>query len=93
MQGAIYAWAKNFPAKPFAVRDLVGGENGDWTGTPLFALYEAYIKHGECDEVAQSHAAQDLGWIVKNLLNNDKRTYVNTKPDDVNHYEWVGSEP
>lgn len=93
MQGAIYTWSKNFPKKAFAVRDLVGGENYDWHGTPLIALYDAHKQLGESDVDAVSHAAQDLGWIVKKVLTNDKRNYVNTKQDKVNYYKWVGNEP
>ena len=37
MQGAVYCWIKNRRDEAFAVRDLVGGENRDWNGTPLQA--------------------------------------------------------
>ena len=36
LQGAVYCWCKNFNDKEFALRDLMGGENFEWTGTPLY---------------------------------------------------------
>ncbi len=90
MQGAIYCWAKNRPNEPFAVRNLVGGENYYWNGTPLIVLYEAHTKLGKKDGLAETDAGKDLGCIVRNLLNLDKRTYTHTKMDSVNHYLWDG---
>lgn len=43
MQGAIYSWVKNKKGELFAIRDLVGGENYEWAGTPLYALWEKHI--------------------------------------------------
>ena len=38
LQGAVYCWVKNRSGQPFALRDLMGGENFEWMGTPLYAL-------------------------------------------------------
>ncbi|MFZ1492655.1 MAG: hypothetical protein WAU60_04490 [Candidatus Competibacter denitrificans] len=93
MQGAIYSWAKNRPNEPFAVRDVMGGENFFWEGTPLIALYEKHIKLGKTNDSAIEDAAKDLGWIVKSVLARDKRTYRLEKAGLVNSYTWVGNEP
>ena len=61
MQGAIYSWAKNRPNEPFAVRDLMGGENFFWDGTPLIVLYEKHIALGKSNDAAIEDAAKDLG--------------------------------
>ena len=43
LQGAVYSWVKNRLGEQFAARDLVGGENFEWEGTPLFPLYQKHI--------------------------------------------------
>ncbi len=67
MQGAIYGHVKNLD-RPFAVRDLVGGDNFDWTGTPLSCLYDKHINNGKTHEDAVTLAGRDLGWIVKKAI-------------------------
>ncbi len=93
MQGAIYTWVKNRKDEPFAVRDLVGGENFDWDGTPLFVLYEKHIRQGKSNSEAIAAAAKDLGWLTKTALAQDKRTFIPSKAGLVSHYRWVGGEP
>jgi hypothetical protein len=92
MQGAVYSWVKNRKDEPFAVRDLVGGENYDWTDTPLFCLWEKHIKLGKLPEAAENDAAKDLGWITKSVLKKDKRTFKVEKQGLVNTYLWVDNE-
>ena len=43
MQGAVYSWVKNRKGEKLAVRDLVGGENFEWKGTPLYVLYHLQV--------------------------------------------------
>lgn len=93
MQGAIYSWIKNRKDEPFAVRNLAGGENYDWSGTPLIALWEKQIKLGKKGDDATEDAAKDLGWLTKTVLAEDKRTFTVEKVGMVNSYRWVGSEP
>lgn len=90
MQGAVYSWVKNRPGESFAVRDLVGGLNNDWNGTPLQVLYDKHIDAGKNDEEAFEAAAKDLGWIVKSLLSEDRRIFEVEKLDLVNTYLMVG---
>lgn len=92
IQGAIYCWVKNRKGQPFAVRDLVGGENGNWSGTPLRALYQKHIEQGKGADVANDAAGRDIGWLVKSVLADDKRTLKTEKDGRVNSYRWVDAE-
>jgi hypothetical protein len=89
MQGAIYCWVKNRMDEPFAVRDLVGGENTDWSRTPLQGLYEKHIGLNKEEDAAFEDAAKDLGWLVKSLLANDRRRFSVRKSGLVNSYNWI----
>ena len=40
LQGAVYCWCKNRKDEWFTTRDLLGGDNYFWQGTPLFFLYK-----------------------------------------------------
>ena len=93
MQGAVYSWVKNRNGKAFAVRDLVGGENFEWRGTPLYVLYQKHIAAGKDSDSAVKAAARDLGWLVKTVLAEDKRTFVAGKGGLVSTYRWIGNEP
>lgn len=93
MQGAVYCWVKNRKDEEFAVRDLVGGENYDWNRTPLQVLYEKHIDAGKNHDSSVEAAAKDLGWLVKAVLHEDKRTFEAGKTGLVNSYRWVGNEP
>ncbi len=92
VQGAVYCWVKNRTGEPFAVRDLMGGENFEWRGTPLIALFDKHSNGGKSDEDAIKAAAKDLGWLVKTVLAEDKRTFIPSKAGLVSHYRWVGNE-
>jgi len=97
MQGAIYAWSKNYPGLPFAVYDLMGGKNYRWEGTPLIALFQKHTSQGKNDQEAIRAAGRDLGWIVKRVVCNDKRRYLigkkRGKSGLVASYLWDGIEP
>ena len=93
MQGAIYCWVKNCKGKPFSVRDLMGGANFEWAGTPLYALYEKHIEQGKDDDSAVESAGKDLGWLMKTVMAEDKRTFEAGKAGLVSSYRWVGNEP
>ena len=90
MQGAIYCWVKNRPEEPFAVRDLVGGLNTNWSQTPLQVLYDRHIDAGKNDEEAFNSAAKDIGWIVKTLLSEDRRVFQVDNSGFVNTYRMIG---
>lgn len=92
MQGAVYCWVKNRTDEAFAVHDLMGGENSHWHGTPLMALYDKHASAGKGDAAAVEAAGRDLGWLVKAVLSEDKRTFEAHHNGYVNSYRWVGNE-
>ncbi len=93
MRGAIYAWIRDRPGQVFAVRDLVGGPNWDWSGTPLYDLFDRHHTAGKNNASAMKRAAIDLGWLVKSVLAEDKRSFLSTKAGRANGYSWIGNEP
>lgn len=97
MQGAVYAWVKDHRGEPFAVRDLMGGANFEWEGTPLYVLFAKHKEQGKDNQAAIRAAGRDLGWLVKAVLETDKRTFVvgkaGGKTGPVNTYRWEGNEP
>jgi len=93
LQGAVYSWVKNRKDEWFAVRDLVGGENFEWQGTPLIVLYKKHISKRKNNDEAIVDAAKDLGWLLKAVLNEDKRHFEVGKSGLTVAYKWVGNEP
>ena len=93
LQGLVYSWAKNRKDENFAARDLVGGENFEWQGTPLYPLYEKHINWGKTSEEAIKAAAKDLGWLLKTVLAEDKRHFNANSSGYTAEYCWVGNEP
>ena len=51
----------------------MGGENFEWTGTPLYTLWEKHKKLGADNPVKS--AGIDAGWILKKVILNDKRKF------------------
>ena len=93
MQGAVYCWVKNRLREPFAVRDLMGGANFEWAGTPLYVLFQKHSRMGKDDETAVKDAGKDLGHLTKAVLYEDKRTFVRGMAGLVRSYYWDGNEP
>jgi hypothetical protein len=90
LHGLVYCWIKNRKGEFLAARDLVGGVNFDWQGTPPFKLY---LKHRAKGAGAVKAAARDLGWLLKEVLANDKRTFEIGRKGLTRAYRWVGGEP
>ena len=84
LQGAVYCWCKNRKGEWFAARDLLGGDNFYWQGTPMIALYE------ESEDFAQ--AAIDAGKLLKRVIAEDKRSFETKKEALVRQYRWDGVE-
>lgn len=98
VQGAVYCLIMNLKdevgrSKYFGARDFAGGENQEWFGTPLYALYEKHLNQGKSSREAYDGAGIDLGWILKSVLTDDKRTFEVGPPAGANTYRWVGGEP
>lgn len=88
LQGTVYCWCKNRPDEWFTIGDLMGGKNYYWEGTPLSVLYE---KHKD-KETAVEDAGKDAGWLLKKVINDDKRTFSTKKEALVRKYKWLGNE-
>lgn len=92
LQGAVYSWCKNRKDEWFAARDLLGGDNFYWEGTPLLALYNKHVKLKTSDPVGA--AAIDAGWLLKQVLEKDKRRFhtkkVKTSKYTIRMYQWDG---
>ena len=95
MLGSIYCWIKNQKDGDsslwFAVRDLVGGENTNWDGTPLDVIYKKHLHEKTSDE-AFKQAAKDIGWIMKSMIFEDKRLFETKKEGMVRKYRWITNE-
>ena len=88
LKGAVYTWDKNKNNEPFSARDLVGGINFNWNSTPLQCLYNKHIRMGKNHKKAVKAAGIDLGWLLKDTLNSDKRNYFRNKGFKAMTYRW-----
>ncbi len=88
LQGSVYCWCKNRPHEWFATRDLLGGANFDWNGTPLYVLYNKHINNGKPNEEAIEQAGKEVGWLLKTVLMNDLRQFE-SQPGHVKTYRWI----
>jgi hypothetical protein len=89
LQGAVYTWIKNRKNEFFAARDLVGGVNFHWEGTPPYKLY---LKHAGKGAGAVKAAGKDLGWLLKEMLAADNRTFERGRKGLTCAYRWIGIE-
>lgn len=89
IQGAVYSWLKNRPNEGFAVRDLVGGVNFDWKGTPIYCFFEKHHKKGKANSAAIDEAGKDVGWLLKSVLSEDKRDFEKYDQGQTNGYRWI----
>ena len=91
--GAVQAWCKDRKGQWFAARDLLGGANYYWQGTPLFKLYEYYRDHSNQDvEYAVTQAGRSAGHLLKRVLSEDKKRKYETRVNYTRQYRWVGDE-
>lgn len=81
LQGAAYCWCNNRTSEWFSVRDLFGGENFDWTGTPMRKQYDKHVSKGKAHDFAIKDAGKDAGWILKKILNDDHRNFETKKEE------------
>lgn len=91
LQGAAYCYCKNNSGW-FGLRDIMGGANYFWQHTPLEALWNKHKSAGLSDPDAEVAAGQDGGWILKRVLDDDRRTFRHQKIDLVRKYEWTGDD-
>jgi len=89
LQGAVYCWCKNKQNKWFSMRDLMGGENYYWQGTPLIVLYKKHENKGKHWESAVKDAGKDSGWILKKVIDSDERNFETVKEELIRKYRWI----
>ncbi len=89
LQGAIYTWCKNRKDEWFALRDLMGGDNYDWSDTPLQALYDKHIALGKNPDDAVMAAGRDGGWLLKKAINSDGRSFETKEEGLTRKYRWL----
>jgi hypothetical protein len=86
LQGAVYCWCKNRRDEWFSLRDLMGGDNFFWEGTPLQALFE---KHELSSQDPIKQAGQDGGWLLKSVIRRDRRNFETREEHMIREYRWV----
>lgn len=89
LQGAVYCWCKNREDEWFGLSDLMGGPNVQWSGTPMYVLYEKHINQDKSHEDAFDAAAKDGGWLLKRLINDDKREFETKIEKQHREYLWL----
>jgi hypothetical protein len=78
-----------FMSKWFDAPALFGGTNFDWTGTPIYELYDYWTKQGVPNPVQK--AGLDVGNLLKELLTSDQRTFNTQKhKPHARQYQWTG---
>ena len=87
LQGGVYCWCKNRKNEWFSLRDLMGGDNFYWQGTPLLPLYSKH-EHKTSDPVKD--AGKDAGWLLKAVIAEDKRLFDTRKQEMIRQYRWIG---
>ena len=92
LQGAVYCWCKNRKNECFAARDLLGGDNYYWQGTPLMPLYTYYLNGDNNNhDYAVEEAGKAAGRLLKEVLIRDKRIFA-TEEGYTRMYRWTGEE-
>ena len=89
IQGSVYCFCKNCPDQWFAARDLFGGENYYWSGTPLLELYKWHEHNRSSDAVKM--AGIDVGWLLLDVIDDDKRMF-DLGEGFTHQYKWTGIE-
>lgn len=86
LQGAVYCWCKNRSGEWFSMRDLMGGDNNEWAGTPLFVLYQ---KHEDSSDDPVRQAGRDSGWLLKKVVREDERRFDTREANLIREYRWI----
>lgn len=91
--GAVQVWGRDRHGEWFAARDLLGGANYYWQGTPLMRLYEYYMEQSDEDEeYSVKQAGRAAGHLLKRVLIEDKKRIYETRQRYTREYRWVGEE-
>lgn len=91
--GAAQVWCRDRHGKWFAARDLLGGANYNWKGTPLQSLYNYYLKkRNRNDGYAEKQAGIAAGHLLKRALKDDPKRLYETRQGYTREYRWVDNE-
>ena len=91
--GAVQAWCRDRHGEWFAARDLLGGANYYWQGTPLMRLYEYYMEQSDGDsDYSVRQAGRAAGHLLKRVLIEDSKRTYETRQGYTREYRWVGEE-
>ncbi|HEX8245456.1 MAG TPA: hypothetical protein VF541_18235 [Longimicrobium sp.] len=88
LQGAVRVRWKDHPNDWFGLRDLMGGENGDWRDTPMQRLFDRHYSVGVSETEAKRKAGIEGGHLLKRVLHEDRRRY-----DSARHYRTAVYKP
>jgi hypothetical protein len=91
LQGAVYCWCNIQGNNWFSLRDLMGGDNSNWDGTPLFALYQKQENAGLSDPAAIEQAGKEGGWLLKRVISDDRRSFDTRIAELIRQYQWIPS--
>ena len=67
---------------------MFGGDNGNWNGTPLQAIYNYYVSAGE--DNAKEKSAIDVGVLLKQVLSDDVYWEYELIKGYTNEYRRIG---
>ncbi len=88
IQDAVHSFCEHSKNSEISVRLLFGGENKNWTDTPLQCIYD-YYKYMLCSKNPTKQAAIDVGWLFKEVLYCDVRVFEYVGKDTGNNYILV----
>lgn len=63
------------PDGVFALSDLMGGHNRDWSDSPMQIVYEKYLNKYNDDKIAYRRSARDAGWFLMHAVENDHKLF------------------
>lgn len=86
LQGQVYAWCNATPDEWFSARGLLGF---DWSGTPMIVLFEKHIRQGKTQKQAIDAAGKDAGWLLKSVIDCDRRLFETKGANLIRNYRWI----
>ena len=89
LQGEVFSWCAKHGDEWFAARNIVGGVNTKWEGTPLYRLYQFYENMNRGDVYAKHQAGVALGHLLKYVIRENKRMFRTRVAGQVRQYQWV----
>ena len=74
------------------MRDLMEGIIIIGKEHPFISYFEKHKKVGKNNQDAITAAGKDSGWILKKVINKDKREFETKKEELIRKYRWNGNE-